>query len=62
MQNDFIKQRKEDGGKADEGWFGRRIVVAKGLARRAGRKEMVKEDWVEGCGICAQWEARVKKS
>jgi hypothetical protein len=61
MQNDFIKQRKEDGGKVDEGWFGRRIIVAKGLARSAGRETMLKEDWGGGCRICDQWEGRSKK-
>jgi len=61
MQNDFVKQRKEDGGKADEGWFGRRILVAKGLARGFGRETLGREDWRGGCQVCADWEGRSKK-
>jgi hypothetical protein len=61
MQNSFVGRRKEGGGEGiDEIWFGRRIVVAKGLARVNARESVMREDWEESLGICSQWEMRRK--
>jgi DNA replicative helicase MCM subunit Mcm2 (Cdc46/Mcm family) len=61
MQNSFVRRRKETGGEGiDEVWFGRRIVVAKGLARVNARESVTREDWEESLGICSQWEMRRK--
>ena len=61
MQNEFVRQRKGNGGKnIDEGWFGIRIVVAKGLCRINGREFVSGEDWRDSLELCAQVEARQK--
>ena len=61
MQISFIQQRKEHGNEGvNEDWFGKRIIVAKGLARIGGREMVSREDWLESLEICSQWESRRK--
>jgi DNA replicative helicase MCM subunit Mcm2 (Cdc46/Mcm family) len=61
MQNYFVRQRKESSRQeADQDWFGKRIIVAKGLARMAGREIVSHEDWQDSIEMCAQWEQKRK--
>ena len=58
MQNVFVGTRKEGGEGIDETWFGKRIVVAKGLSRINAREAVSRQDWEESMKICTQWESR----
>ena len=60
MQNEFVRARKEGGEGIDETWFGKRIVVAKGLSRINGRQVVSRQDWEESIMVCTQWESRRK--
>lgn len=60
MQNVFVSTRKEGGEGIDETWFGKRIVVAKGLSRINGRQVVSRQDWEESIMVCTQWESRRK--
>ena len=61
MQNVFVRNRKEGGGEGiDETWFGKRIVVAKGLSRINARGVVSRQDWEASMIVCTQWESRRK--
>ena len=61
MQSYFVRKRNETDGKdIDETSFGRRIIVAKGLARVSGRTSMSSENWRQSLEICSAWETRRK--
>jgi hypothetical protein len=61
MQNEFVRSRKEIGGEGiDETWFGRRIVVAKGLTRINGCESVAMQEWKDSLDICTQWDSRRK--
>ena len=60
MQNVFVRARKEGGEGIDETWFGKRIVVAKGLSRVNAREVVSSQDWEESLKICMHWQSRRK--
>ena len=61
MQDEFVRQRKGNGGKnVDEGWFGIRIVVAKGLCRVNEHEFVSREDWQASLELCSQLDERQK--
>lgn len=60
MRNVFVHTRKEGGEGIDETWFGRRIVVAKGLSRINAREVVSLQDWEESMKVCTHWESRRK--
>ena len=60
MQNAFVRTRKEGGEGIDETWFGKRIIVGKGISRMNGSEVVSRQDWEESMKICTQWELRRK--
>lgn len=61
MQDEFVRSRKETSGEGiDETWFGRRIVVAKGLTRINGCESVAMQEWKDSLDICTQWDSRRK--
>ena len=61
MQNAFVRSRKETGGEGiDETWFGRRIIVAKGLTRINGCESVAPQEWKDSLDLCTEWDSRRK--
>jgi hypothetical protein len=58
MQNVFVSARKQGGEGIDEIWFGKRIIVAKGLSRINAHEVVSRQDWEESLKICTHWESR----